>query len=167
MKKLRNKLIKKLGKKGFTLIELLAVIVVLAIVMILAIPNVTDALNNSKKSALTTYAKEMIRKAGEFVMENEINGTTTDYTVGRAYSIAQINMSANASFNGCIVVKKNASTNVYTYTVYAFYKDKSFCIQGKSDSVINGGGSGLITTGCSYSNATPNSSDSYKTCKLS
>ena len=38
--------------KGFTLVELLAVIVILAIIMIIAVPNVTEAMNNSKKNLI-------------------------------------------------------------------------------------------------------------------
>ena len=54
MKKLRKKLIKKLGRKGFTLVELLAVIVVLAIVMVVAIPNVLNSITSARSGMLQT-----------------------------------------------------------------------------------------------------------------
>ena len=60
MKKLRNKLIKKLGRKGFTLIELLAVIVILALIMVVAIPQVLNSINSSRVSALHSKAKSIV-----------------------------------------------------------------------------------------------------------
>ena len=60
MKKLKNKLIKKLGKKGFTLIELLAVIVILALIMVIAIPNVLNSINSSRVSSLHSKAKSIV-----------------------------------------------------------------------------------------------------------
>ena len=47
-------------KKGFTLIELLAVILILGIVSLIAVPKVTDVIEDSKKGAAETSAKNYI-----------------------------------------------------------------------------------------------------------
>ncbi len=54
---------KKLNKNGFTLVELLAVIVILALLIVVVANSVLPAMNNSKQSALKTYAQRVIQAA--------------------------------------------------------------------------------------------------------
>ena len=74
---------KKKNSRGFTLIELLAVIIILGILMIIAIPSVTSYINNSRKSAYVSTAKEIIGGARTFVNEGKLEmfDTTTTYYI--------------------------------------------------------------------------------------
>ena len=63
---------KKAKKKGFTLIELLAVIIILGVLMIIAIPAVTSYIQNSRKSAYISSAKEIIGGARILVNEGKL-----------------------------------------------------------------------------------------------
>ena len=63
MDNLLKKLIQRENKKGFTLVELLAVMVVLALIIVLVAPNVLQSMNQSKQSAMKTFAKRMMNEA--------------------------------------------------------------------------------------------------------
>ncbi len=70
---------KKLNKNGFTLVELLAVIVILALLIVVVANSVLPALNNSKQSALKTYAQRVIQAAKSNCMSAVmLNGGTLD-----------------------------------------------------------------------------------------
>lgn len=47
----------KLNNKGFTLIELLAIIVILAIILVITVPQIFDAVDSSKRTALINSSK--------------------------------------------------------------------------------------------------------------
>lgn len=51
----------KKNNNGFTLIELLAVIVILGIILVIATTNVIKSINDSKKKAKYTAAKEIVQ----------------------------------------------------------------------------------------------------------
>ena len=69
---------KKLNSKGFTLIELLAVIVILALVLILTIPNVLNAMNNSRVSSLHSKAKSVANWYSESVLADGLTTSEAD-----------------------------------------------------------------------------------------
>ena len=71
---------KKSIVKGFTLIELLAVIVIMGVLLMIAVPSVSNYINNSRKNAYITTAKELIRGATNLVNSGKLDvfdlGTT-------------------------------------------------------------------------------------------
>lgn len=71
---------KKKIKKGFTLIELLAVIIILGILLLVAIPSVTTYINNSKKEAYITTAKECVKGAINLVNTGDLDIFDPDTT---------------------------------------------------------------------------------------
>ncbi len=72
-KKVSTKKNVKKKKLAFTLIELLAVIVILGVLMLVAIPSVTAYINNSRKDAYTTTAKQIIKGATNLVNSGDID----------------------------------------------------------------------------------------------
>lgn len=62
-----------MNKKAFTLIELLAVIIILGILMLVAIPSVTNYINNSRKEAYITSARNIIKGAINLVNSGELD----------------------------------------------------------------------------------------------
>ena len=63
---------KKLNRKGFTLIELLAVIVILALIIAIAIPNVLNAMDNSRKSSIHSKARSVVSWYSEAVLADSL-----------------------------------------------------------------------------------------------
>lgn len=51
---------RKLNKKGFTLVELLAVIIILGVLLLIAIPAMNSVIENAKKDAFVSTAKNYI-----------------------------------------------------------------------------------------------------------
>lgn len=127
----------KLNNKGFTLIELLAVIVILAIVMVIALPNVLQAMNNSKVAALNTYSKRAIQKAGEYVVSQQVLNPTLSYN-NSALSDSTIGLENNNTFSACVVVN-GTSGGGFSYNVYVTYRDKSYCYVNTADADVNSG----------------------------
>ena len=86
---------KKLNKKGFTLVELLAVIVILALLIVVVANSVLPAMNNSKQSALKTYAQRVIQAAKSncmsAVMLNGSNGDTISSIADCGSSSSKLN----------------------------------------------------------------------------
>ena len=78
-----NKKVSKKKKQGFafTLIELLAVIIILGVLMLVAIPSVTSYINNSRKDAYVTTAKQIIKGATNLVNSGDLDvyDTTATY----------------------------------------------------------------------------------------
>ena len=74
-------------EKGFTLIELLAVIIILGILLLIAIPSVTSYINNSRKSAYVSTAKEYLRGASTLVNSGDLEmyDTNTTYYIPISY----------------------------------------------------------------------------------
>lgn len=68
------------NKKGFTLIEILAVIIIMGIIMIVAVPAVTKYINDSRKSAYITTAKDYIKEAESKVVSKEFEFYDKDVT---------------------------------------------------------------------------------------
>lgn len=75
---------RRLNSKGFTLIELLAVIVILALVLILTIPNVLEAMNNSRVSSLHSKAKSVANWYSESVLADGLTTSEGDKIIPTA-----------------------------------------------------------------------------------
>ena len=71
------------NKKGFTLIEILAVIIILGILLIIAVPSISNYINDSRKHAYITTAKEYIKEAQKKVssFEYEFYDRDTSYYI--------------------------------------------------------------------------------------
>ena len=130
------------NKKGFTLVELLAVIVVLAIIMIIAIPNVTEAMNNSKKSSLVLEAKKAYSAAVQMVASDELlNGSINAKT---CYTFSYLDIKGGGKYSGYVTVDTTAagantiSSKVYKVTI----TDKDFNLTGISDTELNAADAG-------------------------
>ena len=68
------------NKKGFTLIEILAVIIIMGIMMIVAIPAISNYINDSRKSAYITTAKDYIKEVESKVVSKEYEFYDKDVT---------------------------------------------------------------------------------------
>lgn len=69
-----------MNNKGFTLIEILAVIVILGIIMVIAIPNITENINQSKKTSYLVDAQRYVESARNIVETNKISVSSKDVT---------------------------------------------------------------------------------------
>lgn len=69
-----------MNKKGFTLIELLAVIIILGVLMVIAIPAVTTYIQNSRKSAYISTAKEVVGSTRNLVNSGKLDIYDTSAT---------------------------------------------------------------------------------------
>ena len=85
--------------------------VVLALILVLVAPNVLDAMNQSKKSAMKTYAKRMINEAKTKYELDKLN-STTGFTGTRTYPIKNALATDQNQYVGCVQV--NTSNNEYT-----------------------------------------------------
>ena len=75
---------KKLNSKGFTLVELLAVIVILALVLVLTIPNVLNAMNNSRISSIHSKAKSVANWYSESILADGLTTNEADKIIPTA-----------------------------------------------------------------------------------
>ena len=80
MKKLFQKLTEKIWNKeeGFTLIELIIVIAILAIISAIAVPNVLEAIDNSRKTTDISNAKIIADAAATVMAQDESYADPTD-----------------------------------------------------------------------------------------
>lgn len=62
---------RKFNKKGFTLIELLAVIIILGVLLLIAIPAMNTLVENAKKDAFVSTAKNYISQARYEALQGE------------------------------------------------------------------------------------------------
>lgn len=70
------------NEKGFTLIELIIVIAILAIIAAVAIPNILNAVDNSRKSADVANAKIILNAAAQVSAKNSsLTLPTTDLEI--------------------------------------------------------------------------------------
>ena len=110
-------------KKGFTLIELLAVIVILAVIALIATPAVLNIIEDSKKAAAESSARNIASTAktyymqkimeGETVSDIDLSGSTLTYDGDKATK-GSISYDANGNTYGkmyvsgyCIEIKAN------------------------------------------------------------
>ena len=106
-------------RKGFTLIELLAVIVILAIIMVIAVPQILNAIENSRKSAAVSSAQLYIR-AIEY--NNKFaDMKPTEYTKITSGDVSGINVSIKGEgpTSGSVTINENGKVS-----------SASLCIQG-------------------------------------
>ncbi len=62
------------NKKGFTLIELLAVIVILGVILVIATTSVIKNINDSRKKAKYTAAREIVDIASAYMVAERVDG---------------------------------------------------------------------------------------------
>ena len=77
-------MVRKLNSKGFTLVELLAVIVILALVLVLTIPNVLNAMNNSRVSSIHSKAKSVANWYSESILADGLTTNEADKIIPTA-----------------------------------------------------------------------------------
>lgn len=119
-----RKIMKKLNKKGFTLVELLAVIVILALLMVVVATTVMPLMNDSKKSAFTTYAQKFQSTAmgqfeGQKVLNNFASGqpiTVIDAATKKYCGTLKSIMGTDGSqYDGYVMIDAFTPTNVVYY----------------------------------------------------
>ncbi len=72
-------------RKGFTLIELLAVIVILAIILVMAVPEVIDAIQESKDRAFQASAISIYKTIESQLISGHIGYTSNDFIYNNAF----------------------------------------------------------------------------------
>jgi len=89
------------SQKGFTLIELLAVIVVLGIVMVIGVTTVLPLLNDTKKEAFATEAKNIISVVSDLIPIKNIG-----HDLGVSFTV-------DANDNYCVSVPELISSGLF------------------------------------------------------
>ena len=129
---------KRLNKKGFTLIELLAVIVILALLIVVAAGRVTNALDNSKKSALKTEAQKILNsKLAEVESAYILKGSTSGLTSAEVEGLSGSKITGNdGTYTYSIAL--NGNLGVDSICVYdgSFKISQSFSGKTHSDTNI-------------------------------
>ena len=104
-------------KKGFTLIELLAVIVILAVISLIAVPRIMDAIDDSRKGALSQSEHSMVKAAENFLLENIEKIPEGD----NFYKIVDLETLVNLNF-----LNKADLENCDGYVIVSFVEDINF-----------------------------------------
>ena len=108
-----------MNKKGFTLIELLAVIIILGVLLLVAIPSVTTYINNSRKEAYITTAKEYIKGATNLVNSGDLDVFNPEATYYIPTSCVALETGGESPYGGkfspayIVVTYDNNSYNYY------------------------------------------------------
>ena len=119
---------KKLNKNGFTLVELLAVIVILALLIVVVANSVLPALNNSKQSALKTYAQRVIQAAKSNCMSAVmLNGGATDSDANKA-SCGKNGTAATDKLNHASVM--GVAATEYSVAIYVTKSGDKYSVTG-------------------------------------
>ena len=114
-----------MNKKGFTLIEILAVIVIIALLLAIAIPSISKAILNSRKSVFVTTADKFADALGLMVLNDPAvlpsSGTPT------CYKLSEIKLEKGSNTkspfgkaytdDSKVCVAYNSDTKDYTYSV--------------------------------------------------
>lgn len=85
---LANSQIKK-ENEAFTLLELLAVIVVLAIIALIAVPIILNVIENSKKNAAVTSARNYIKAVETYIGVSEFDKDTDTLQKNQKYNVTK------------------------------------------------------------------------------
>ena len=130
---------KRLNKKGFTLIELLAVIVILALLIIVAAGRITNALRNSKMSALKTEAQKILNsKLAEVESACLLNDNFADIEDSdiEGYTPTRTGTAPNRILQSAIITGSDGKYN-YTINLNANLGVTTVCIDDGVDYQIN------------------------------
>ena len=126
MVKLRGRKLHKNKRKGFTLLEVITTVVILGLVALIAVPTVNRIINNSRRNLYKQQEKKLIDAAKEYLVDNSSllpTGTKPVYIRVQQLQYNNyldlgpiINPLDNDSMeSGCIKVKLNKGTYVYSY----------------------------------------------------
>ena len=124
------KIKKKNKKKGFTLIELLAVILILGVIALIAIPAVNTVIEQSRKGAVETTSRNVIRAVNNQISMNRLDtDKTNDYENGE-YDITLIDyeMSGKKPSRGTVTIR-NGEVNSALFIIdnYSVICDSDKC----------------------------------------
>ena len=138
------------NEKGFTLIELIIVIAILAIIAAVAIPNILNAVDNSRKSADVANAKIILNAAAQVNAKNpglvaedisDLSAIKPPATVG----------ATPASFSEALAVELNNAVPKPKYKGGAVSAVTTFSL------VVNADGTMSVTAGTTKVAPTPDS----------
>ena len=126
MVKLRGKRLQKNRRKGFTLLEVITTVVILGLVALIAVPTVNRIINNSKRNLYKQQEKKLIDAAKEYLVDNSSLLPTSSKPVYIRVQQLQYNnyldlgpiinpLDNDSMESGCIKVKLNKGTYVYSY----------------------------------------------------
>ena len=95
-------------KKGFTLIELLAVILILGIIALIAIPQVTNVIDEARKGAAETSAKNYLDAINDKIALAQLDDNSSNDIQDGIISVGdiEVNISGEAPESGTIEIAK-------------------------------------------------------------
>ncbi len=113
-------------ERGLTLVELLVVVVILGIIAAIAVVAIGGIIENSKKDAMVSDAKQMVSAAKLYVASNEVSNGAVIRFVGAPVTgeldarnmIDTMKDPFGATYNNGVVYVLKGSDNKYTYQVW-------------------------------------------------
>lgn len=84
-----HKIAKNLNHKAFTILEFLMVIVVLAIIALIAVPIIRNKIENSRKNAAVTSAKNYIKTVEKYIEESKTETEVEKLEQGQKYNVTK------------------------------------------------------------------------------
>ena len=124
-------------KKGFTLIELLAVILILGIIALIAIPQVTNVIDEARKGAAETSAKNYLDAINDKIALAQLDDISSNDIQDGIISVGdiEVNISGEAPESGTIEIArgkvKTATLVVNGLNLFCYSKGR--CIISKDE----------------------------------